>query len=416
MSILKILAEVSDTASRNEKEAILTRNADNATLQKVFVAAYNPFINYYIKKIPAYKRNGENKGLPWALEQLKDLSSRKVTGGAASDHLLNVLESLHEYDAEVIHRIIDRDLRIGCSDSTANKVWPGLIPTFDVMLAHKDISRITFPCYGQIKFDGARCHLYWDGKHATAFARSGKEFELHGKFDADLDWLNIPAGTTLDGELLCVRDGKVLDRKTGNGILNKANKGTITEEDADLIVFQCWDVVDVGGTIPYRIRYGALKDTIKNSNKILLAETVVINNQAEAQAFFEKCIDEGHEGAMMKNMDNIWEPKRVRSIGKMKAEETADLKIVDWEEGTGKNEGRLGAYVCETEDGLLRVNVGIGFSDEDRDNILPNGTIISVKYNQLITSKGKETASLFLPRFEDVRFDKKKANLLSELK
>jgi len=68
---------------------------------------------------------------------------------------------------------------------------------------------------------------------------------------------------------------------------------------------------------------------------------------------------------------------------------------------------------------LLRVNVGTGLSDEERQNFWVDGLqgkIVEVAYNEKITSKGKDTASLFLPRFMGIRLDKNVANTLGELK
>ena len=122
---------------------------------------------------------------------------------------------------------------------------------------------------------------------------------------------------------------------------------------------------------------------------------------------------------MIKNMDAVWEPKRTKNIGKMKAYEEADLKIVALEEGGGKYAGMLGAFVCETSDGLLHVNVGTGLSDADRGEFANSamiGKIITVGYNEIITAKGKDQAALFLPRFICVRHDKDVANSFEELK
>ena len=119
---------------------------------------------------------------------------------------------------------------------------------------------------------------------------------------------------------------------------------------------------------------------------------------------------------MIKNMNAVWVPKRTKDLGKMKAEEVADLVIVGIEEGAGKYVGMVGAYVCETSDGKLRVNVGSGLSDNDRANQLKIGTIISVMYKQKIQDKSGSQASLFLPRLQEVRFDKDVANTFEELK
>jgi ATP-dependent DNA ligase len=103
----------------------------------------------------------------------------------------------------------------------------------------------------------------------------------------------------------------------------------------------------------------------------------------------------------------------------MKAEEECDLKVIGMEEGTGKYDGVLGALVCETADGLLKVNVGTGFSDDDRidywDSNIRN-VIVTVRYNQKIKDKKTGVHSLFLPRFVCVREDKDVANTLEEIK
>ncbi len=424
MTILSILEELAATSSTIEKVNILKREVKNSTLKAVFRAAYNPMVSYYIKQIPETKSSFKPKSfsLDQALESLSALSSRSVTGNDAVKFLGDLLSQVKFEDRIVLERVIDRDLRCGCSDSLASRVWPGIVPTFDVMLAHKDISGIKYPCYGQIKSDGARCHMSLQGGKVVAFSRNGKPIELRGKFDYVITGY-ITEGETLDGELVAIdKSGNILPRKVGNGIVNKAVKGTISSEEAASLSFMVWDIVDYTSTIPYKDRIDRLlasKLEEGANSRIFVLPTVIIKSEAEAQKFFEQCIAAGEEGAMLKNINSVWVPKRSKDLGKMKAEETADLVVVDVVEGTGKYEGMMGALVCETSDGKLRVNVGSGFSDEQRQEFATHkmvGSIVEVMYNQKITSKGKSTASLFLPRFKFLRVDKSHANTLEELK
>lgn len=427
MTILNILNELAATSSTLEKTAILKREKDNALLKLVFQTAYNPMINFGIKKIPEYTDKFHNMPLVLGIKQLDELVLRNKTGNAAIEYLTSILSSLSVDDAVVLERIISRDLRCGASDSLASRVWPGFIPSFDVMLSHKDISGIKFPAYAQNKNDGARAHIYFDGKHAKALSRSGKEFQLLGVLDNDIKYI-LEAGEVLDGELICVRNGKVLERKEGNGILNKCSKGTISKEEAELIRFVSWDIPDFSSTIPYKNRIELLTHSYEEAlcfagftGKISVLPTIIVNNEDEAQAFFEARLAEGEEGAMIKNIMAVWQPKRTKDLGKMKAEEVADLKVVAWYPGRPgtKYENAIGGLVCQTSDGLLEVNVGGGLSDEDR---LKNPAeyldkIVEVMYNQKIKSKDSRKAwSLFLPRLLSVRFDKIVANSLGELK
>jgi ATP-dependent DNA ligase len=233
----------------------------------------------------------------------------------------------------------------------------------------------------------------------------------------------LTAGATWDGELVCYKNGKALDRKTSNGIINKAVKGTISDEEADWIRFIAWDVVDFTSTIPYDKRLAIMNEAFANvgsldNSKILPCHTEIVNNQDEAIEFFMKMLSQGEEGAILKNMHHVWQPKRTKDLGKMKAEEEADLVVVGWNEGTGKYKGYMGSLECETADGLLSVNVS-GWSDHDRKTLTEENTkgkILTVMYNAIIDSKGKDKKSLFLPRAVEFRFDKTVANKLEDLK
>jgi DNA ligase-1 len=124
--------------------------------------------------------------------------------------------------------------------------------------------------------------------------------------------------------------------------------------------------------------------------------------------FAEDAVAQGFEGIMIKNVDAPYECKRSSFWMKWKPTITVDLSIVGFEQGTGRNEGRLGAIICEgVDDGRnIRVNVGSGLSDSDRDeywaardNLL--GHLVEVQADA-VTQNQDGTYSLRFPRF--VRF------------
>ena len=87
---------------------------------------------------------------------------------------------------------------------------------------------------------------------------------------------------------------------------------------------------------------------------------------------------------------------------------TVDLNIVGFEEGTGRNQGRLGAIICEGVDAdrAIRVNVGSGLTDENRDEYWMArdslvGQVVEVAADA-VTQNQDGTYSLRFPRF--VRF------------
>jgi DNA ligase-1 len=131
--------------------------------------------------------------------------------------------------------------------------------------------------------------------------------------------------------------------------------------------------------------------------------------RSNLERYARENVADGFEGIMIKDLEAFYECKRTTSWMKWKPTVTVDLEVIDVEEGTGKNKGRLGALVCESSDGVIRVNVGSGYSDEQRGDYTFSkvvGKIATVRYNARIKERSGETESLFLPRFIELREDK----------
>ena len=429
MNLNEFFNELASDNSRNFKIAKLRENEHDRLLRRVVFHALDPFTQYYIRKIPKYKPSEAEvvMELDSAIDMLHDLSSRLITGNAAIDHLKRVLELVTPDDAKVIERIIGKDLKCGVSVSTANAVWSGLIPEYPCMLcsAHDEklVNKIKFPAIVQKKEDGMRFNaIVQDGK-CEFRSRNGKEIQLLGRLENEFICMANGMDVVFDGELLVASDSGVLDRQTGNGILNKANKGTITDAEADKVVAHIWDMIPYAYFIdgeynkPYVDRLTNL-GKIVFPEKIQLVDTQIVVSLVDAQLVFEDYLAKGFEGIILKDGQSIWENKRSKSQIKFKGEEECDLRIIDVEEGTGKYTGMLGAIVCESNDSILRVSVGSGFSDAQRtqykrDDLL--GKIVAVKYNMRIKNKQGEE-SLFLPVFIEIRNDKDTADSSNEIK
>ena len=428
MNLNQFFNELASDNSRNFKITKLEENINNFLLRRVIHLALDPFTQFYQRKIPAYKPASENQAdsLDSVLDSLMMLYTRQVTGNAAIDYLTKLLSSLTEDDAKVLERIIKKDLKCGVSVSTVNAVWGGLIPEYPCMLCsphdEKLVNKIKFPAIVQKKEDGMRFNaIVRDGK-CEFRSRNGKEIQLLGRLENEFVCMANGMDVVFDGELLVTSDVGVLDRQTGNGILNKANKGTISAGEADKVVAHIWDMipylyfVDGEYNKPYVDRLNNLAKIIF-PEKIELVETHIVEDMSSVQNIFNDYLANGFEGIILKDGQSIWENKRSKGQIKFKGEEECDLRIVDVEPGTGKYAGMLGAVVCESNDGILRVSVGSGFSDAQRteykrDNLL--GKIVAVKYNMRIKNKQGEE-SLFLPIFIEVREDKDVADSIKDI-
>lgn len=429
MSILSLLNSLQSTSSRLEKESILRSEQDHALFKQVINLALNPFVQFYIRKIPSYVPNTTDHAasLGSILPALSDLSNRVVTGHDARDRLQSILSVVSADDAQVIERIIQKDLKCGVSDGTVNRVWKDFIPSYPVMLCSpyddKVIKNITFPAIAQLKLDGMRFNAIVDEHGGVTFrSRNGKTLDLCGELEQE--FASLGRSMVFDGELLVVdEDGKIMPRQQGNGIMSKSIKGTMTKDLAARVRANLWDVIPLEdfqkGKSPrsYALRFVALNG-YDLPEKISVVETTYVDSIDAARDIFQIYLDEGQEGIILKDAGGIWEDKRVKNQIKFKAELECDLRITRWEIGTGKNAGRLGALIAETSDGLLTTGVGTGYSDQDRDNIKEDvvGKIVTVKYNGIIVDTKTGQYSLFLPVFVEIREDKTQADSLEQLK
>ena len=440
--IYKILQELRATSSRLEKEAILKKNAKNDLLKQVVFLALDPYTQFYQRKIPDYKPAKKNQAdtLGPVLDSLLSLSSRQVTGNAAIEYLTKLLSSLTADDAKVLECVIQKDLDCGVQSCTANKIWEDLVPDYPCMLAsgyeEKLVEKIQFPAFVQLKMDGMRFNAIVDAndKRVVYRSRNGKIVEVNTDL-LDAAFLEMAknigmANVVFDGELVVVDDaGKLLDRKTGNGILNKANKGTISVKEAALVHASVWDLIPyeafVNGkcTVPYAKRFSTLEQVVNKQSsenkKIWMVASNIVQTIDEAQVIFQDYLSKGYEGIILKDGNGIWEDKRAKHQIKFKGELECDLLCVDWQEGTGKNVGRLGALVLQSADNVINVNVGSGFTDEQRDKYTKMNTvgkIVAVKYNARIRDKKTNQESLFLPVFLELREDKDVADSSTTIK
>jgi len=284
----------------------------------------------------------------------------------------------------------------------------------------KNVRKINFKAkpFVQLKSDGLRIIVTVSDNGDVMFrTRNGKEMQfpsLAKQFDQF-------AGFAFDGEALVKRNGEILDRKTGNGILNSIQKGDMTFEQEVVLVL--WDMINLNdflsgySTVPYESRFSNLTLATDKIDRVILQESYRVEAIEEVDYIFNEMLARGEEGIILKDSQSPYESKRVNHQLKYKAELDADLLIIGFEEGSGKYTGTLGAIQMESGDGQVRVSVGTGLSDNLRDYIWENkesviGKIAAVKYNEVITSKGKDTKSLFLPVFIELREDKETADTL----
>ena len=413
MEIYKIIEELNLENGSNYKLAVLEKYKDHEVLMRLLKMAYDKVQFTYgitMKNVnPGIARNTRN--LEYGLLQLEKLADRTYTGNAAIAFLEEVIESMSEENAEIIKKVIDRDLRINLGRKQINKVFKKLITEFPYMrcsLPAKHLKNIKYPAIVQEKLDGTYRSVIVENSKVSIYSRSGEESYLP-KFAKEMSQLDD--GIYI-GELLVADES---NRFKANGLIN-------SDEEPDSVYMVSWDYLNLEewkegkSNIDYIERFRTLEEKVDNVLPIYVAKYRIVDSYDEAKEFYKDIVSKGGEGSVLKNLKNKFKNGTANDIIKMKEEAVAEFIITGFAEGEGRLKGTLGAIEVKSQDEHVISSVS-GYSDKMRDEIWTKreallGTIISVKYNGVSKAKGNDHYSLMFAVFDDLRPDKDVADNL----
>jgi len=323
--------------------------------------ALDPLTTFGIKKVAESVTSGP--GLDWTtFKQACDgFTSREVTGNSAQEVLQELMKTAtQEQWNNWYRRILIKDLRCGVSEKTVNNVvkkdYPSyVIPVFTCQLAHDGANhekKIAGKKQLEVKLDGVRviCILHKD-RRPEVFSRNGKQFH---NFEHIVDQL---AHVVQTYGIACDRilDGEVMSNSFQDLMKQVHRKTNVQSNDA---VLHCFDMITLeefqqgGSLVPQYVRSGLVKEFIDGNQEELPNVAVLdwINvdldtpeGQESLKQVNKQAIDGGYEGIMIKDPRAGYECKRSHSWLKMKPFIEVTLVVEDVEEGTGRNQGRLGA-------------------------------------------------------------------------
>jgi len=420
-----IIQELAADNSRLAKEAIIKREAEagNEEFFEGCRLALDPMITFGVKKVPTFS-GPDGQGLPWAaFKQLAhSLAARELTGHDARDAIeLALSASTKDQWNNWYRSILTKDLRCGVSEKTINKCVKGTniapVPVFECMLAHDGAnheSKITGKKLLEPKLDGVRVLTFVDVKNKTAtmYSRNGKILENFAHITSAIE-ANIEQFTQsviLDGEMVS---------SSFQALMKQVHrKENVQSEDARLMLFDMITLKEFKqgkSESGQKLRSNQLRamkpvfDVVGNIDIIPQTEVDLDSyvGELEFKQYNKDSIEAGFEGIMIKDIAAKYECKRSHSWLKMKPFIEVSLAVVATEEGTGRNEGKLGALICEGEDDgkQIRVNVGSGLTDAQRDEFWQDrealiGQVVEIRADAATKNQDSEdTWSLRFPRF-----------------
>ena len=400
--------------SRLYKEDMLSQYIDDEGLVKGLLYCLDNMITFGVADVPTSQNDGPGL-LPEDFYILADqLKNRTLTGHAARDAIVVAREAAtNEQWNDWYRRILIKDLRCGVSLKTVNNVKKGTIPVFTCMLAHSgdnNPKKITGDCVVEYKYDGVRAIIIVQNGNAVIYSRNGKLLTNFPHIEKAFS-KKIFDDLVFDGEVMS-KDFQSLMKQVHR------KKGAQTED----AYFALFDFLPIGefqtgsGTLPLIKRKELLKGFESSEyfdDCVVVTKYDVLNIEDDADKFKginNTAIEEGYEGIMVKPINGLYECKRSYGWLKMKPYIEVTLKVIDIEEGTGKNEGSTGALVCEgTDEGKhIKVNVGTGLSDANRDDIWNSvdtviGQLVEIRADAITIAQDQEAYSLRFPRFKCFR-------------
>jgi ATP-dependent DNA ligase len=222
----------------------------------------------------------------------------------------------------------------------------------------KNPEKLWFPCLVQSKLDGIRCISMCTEEGVTIWSRSGKKLTTADHIVKDLEKV-MKVGEIWDGELYAHKE----DFNTFTGAL-RADKNADQDKlnKIKYCLYDCPKIYneDVFLSEPdsFSLRISALLDRLLNISittpTLDVVPTVMVNTFDEAMEYFSKFIEDGYEGLMFRNTNMPYEQKRSYNLLKYKEFNDAEFKIVGMEEGIGKLEGHIGAFILDLGDGSGR--------------------------------------------------------------
>lgn len=424
-TIEHIFDEIKSTTSTKEKFNILNNNKDNELLKKILKYAYDKVTyTYGVTFENCSKFQSIDVSQVDMFDLLDALSSRKLTGHAALKACKDKLNSLND-DFQIFKGILDRDLKLGVSEKTLNKIWKGIIPKpkycrCDVF-NNKNIKNFEFPAYIQLKCDGTYREAHVINGEVHIKTRSG---EPYNNPVIESQMKGLPNGYYM-GEFTIGEADKQFNRFTANGNINSDNP------DFDNIHFTMWDYIteeeypQKTQNKPYYKRFEELQNILVTANQnniknLHIVTTVAVDNINEALNIVSDWMSVGLEGGVLKAKNAKFKDGTSKEQLKIKLCIDTEMRCKGFILGTEgtKYEGKNKVILFENDEGTIKGQCS-GMTDSMVEEVTKNpnkyiGKVLTIQFNDLSKADNNDYYALSHPRFIEWRDDKDETDTLEK--
>lgn len=385
--VKQFLDEISANNSAIYKKEILEKYANEIQdpinpLYQLFHYVFDYDKNYYITSDNILKHYDDkvdydlyqpDQTTLWGL--LDTLSHRYKTGNDAIHYCIAFIKDNEQWK-DLILKVIDKDLQIGITPTTINKIIPNFIPVYNVALANtykEGKHKLDENWFIERKLDGVRCNLIYKNKDdIKCYSRQGKEFTTLQVLIDDVRG-RLPDNTVLDGEL-CIVDNDGNENFQDVMKVIKRKNYTIASPMYQVFDMLTLDEFNKGKSDRlYKQRMDNLYAWHFINNGLQNVKVLnYVPYTTENRALWEKCVSMyGWEGLMFRK--NVgYEAKRTNNLLKYKMWNDAEYTVKGVEYGDAQEVidgivhkiNCVGSLVIEHKG--CKVNVGTGLSLEQK--------------------------------------------------
>ena len=226
----------------------------------------------------------------------------------------------------------------------------------------------------EVKYDGARIQVHKSGKSIKIFSRRLENItEALPEVLSELRLTLLPEIIICEGEVVAYKDGKIAPfQYVLRRLRRKYQISELSEKiPLKLFLFDCL-LIEKRSLIDLTLkeRRNILVSSIKESEIVKIAENKISKDPLEIKDFYNRSINNGHEGIMIKDYSSQYQPgARGKKWLKIKRTlETLDLVIIGAEWGEGRRKKWLSSLLLGIRDDegkfLTIGKVATGLSDE----------------------------------------------------